>query len=257
MKSDIKPFELYKNIFFVGSSRVSVHVIKTEKGLVMIDTGYNNMYDQIIFSMESLNLNPKDICAIFHTHGHIDHFGCTIEFKKLSGATTYISQIDNDILNGKKNLSWADILGLETLPFFDCDVLVNDGDEFDFGDVKIRAILTPGHTEGVLSFIITMPDNVVAAMHGGVGTNSMNKEYLNQNNLPLSLIDDFLGGIERLKNIKVDLVLGNHPEQNNTVQKLMDIEQGKSVLNKNEWQEFLNNRKERVLNLLNDTIKEQ
>lgn len=44
--SDILPFKMHGNIYFVGSTEVSVHVIKTECGLVMIDTGYPDMYEQ-------------------------------------------------------------------------------------------------------------------------------------------------------------------------------------------------------------------
>lgn len=248
MKSNITPYELYKNIFFVGSTKVSVHIIKTEQGLIMIDTGYPDMLEQIIDSMEILGLDPKDLCAIFHSHAHIDHIGCTIQLKELSGAKTYISVPDNDIVNGKKDLSCAEYVGLDRVPFFDCDVLIEDGDEFDFGDIKIKCLLTPGHTEGVLSFIITLPDGTVAAMHGGVGANTINKKYLTKENLPLSLLDDFLNGVERLKTIDVDLVLGNHPEQNGTTEKIEALQQGKSILNKNEWKEFLDYRKEIVLN---------
>ena len=104
-KSDIQPFQMHHNIYFVGSTRVSVHIIQTEVGLVMLDTGYPDMYEQILDSMDELGLNPKNICAIFHSHGHIDHFGCTDKFKQISGAKTYISAIDNDIVNGKLDLS--------------------------------------------------------------------------------------------------------------------------------------------------------
>ena len=158
-KSDIKPFKMYENIYFVGSTRVSVHVIDTEEGLVVIDTGYPDMYEQISDSFNELGLDLKNICAIFHSHGHIDHFGCTQKLKALSGAKTYISSIDNDIVNGKYDLSWAVELGYERLPAFDCDVLVNDGDIFTFGNTSIRCVLTPGHTEGVLSFFINVKTN--------------------------------------------------------------------------------------------------
>ena len=47
-KSDIKAFNMYGNLYFVGSTRVSVHIIKTEEGLIMIDTGYPDMLDQIL-----------------------------------------------------------------------------------------------------------------------------------------------------------------------------------------------------------------
>ena len=116
LKSDIQPFRIHKNIYFVRSTRVSVHLIKTEYGLVMIDIGFPDMYEQILDSMNELGFNPKDICAIFHSHGHIDHFGCTQKFKELSGAKTYISRIDNDIVNGTLDLSWAKELGYNRLP---------------------------------------------------------------------------------------------------------------------------------------------
>ena len=51
VKSDIKPFKMHENIYFVGSTRVSVHIIDTEDGLVMIDTGYPDMYEQILDRM--------------------------------------------------------------------------------------------------------------------------------------------------------------------------------------------------------------
>lgn len=44
-KSDIPPFKMYGNLYFIGSSRVSVHLIDTAEGLVLIDTGYPQMYN--------------------------------------------------------------------------------------------------------------------------------------------------------------------------------------------------------------------
>ena len=74
-KSDITPFKMHNQIYFVGSTRVSVHIIKTDVGLIMIDTGWPDMYEQILDSMKCLDLDPKDICAIFHSHG--EWFGVT------------------------------------------------------------------------------------------------------------------------------------------------------------------------------------
>ena len=57
--SDIKPFKLYENFCFVGSSKVSVHIIKSDMGLIMIDTGYPFMYEQILNSRLNLHLLPQ------------------------------------------------------------------------------------------------------------------------------------------------------------------------------------------------------
>lgn len=242
IKSDITPFKIYENLYFVGSSRVSVHIIKTKVGLVMIDTGYPDMYEQILDSMCQLGLQAKDICAIFHSHGHIDHFGCTLKFKKLSGAKTYVSQEDNDIINGKYNLSWADELGYVVPQAFDCDVLVGDGECFTFGDTVIRCCLTPGHTDGVLSFFINLDGNkegVIAAMHGGVGMNSMTASFLDKYGLSFDCRDKFKEGLKKLATEKVDIVLGNHPEQNQTNRKLKKVLAGESIIDSDEWKRFL------------------
>ena len=180
-KSDIQPFRMYKNLYFVGAKKVSVHLIDTPDGLVLIDTGYPDMYEQIIDSISYLGFDPKNIYAIFHSHGHIDHFGCT----------------------------------------------------------KICCRLTPGHTAGVLSFFVTFDDGTVAAMHGGIGGNSMTIPFLKKYNLPLDCRDIFVNGLHNLASEKVDFVLGNHPGQSDTLGKLEKIQKDESILNPSEWPEFL------------------
>ena len=242
-KSDIRPFRMYGNLYFVGSSAVSVHVIKTTAGLVMIDAGYPDMYEQILCSMEEVGLNPKDICAIFHSHGHIDHFGCTMRLKAISGAGTYISRIDNAIVNGTYDWSWAKELGLPRAEPFDCDVLVEDGDVFTFGDTTVRCALTPGHTEGVLSFFVNVEEDgksIIAAMHGGIGMNSMTAEFLDSYGFSKDCREIFRRGLHSLKHEKVDLVMGNHPFQNDTEGKLKRLEAGEQAfVDSAEWIRFL------------------
>lgn len=253
VKSDIKPFNMFGNLYFVGSSRVCVHIIKTEVGLLMIDTGYPDMYEQILDSMEELGFDPKDICAIFHSHGHIDHFGCTERLKEISGAKTYVSRIDNDILNGTYDLSWAKELNYDRMPPFNCDVLVEDGDVFTFGKTKIKALLAPGHTQGTLCYFVNIEDgekSIIAGMHGGVGMNSLSRKFLTDYDLPLSLRDDFRAGLHRLVKEHVDLQMGNHAGHNDTAGKCEKVLAGESIVNPNDWCEFLARTEKRLDDLL-------
>ncbi len=253
---ELQAFKMHKNLYFIGSKAVSVHLIDTEEGLVLIDTGYPSMYNLILDNIKKMGFDPKDICAIFHTHGHIDHFGNTQRIVELSGAKTYISRIDNDIVNGKLDLSWAREIGCEPLPFFDCDILMEDGDIFTFGNTQIRCVHTPGHTEGVMSFIITLEnegEKVVAAMHGGIGTNSMTAEFLTKYGLSFDCRDKFREGLKRLSSEKVDLVLGNHPEQSKTKEKMLRVMTGETDLtDKDEWQRFLAYAERRIDYLLKE-----
>ena len=238
--SDIKPHKMYKNLYFVGSTEVSVHLLNTPHGLVIFDTGYPNMYEQILDSIRYLGFDPKNIRAIFHSHGHYDHIGSTIRLKALSGAKTYISREDNDVVNGKLDLSWANEFGVPHLEYFDCDVLVSDGEEFDFGNTRVRCRLTPGHTPGVLSFFITFDDGVVAAMHGGIGMNGLRGDILRKYGLPFELRDIFRKDLHLLADEIVDLVIGNHPYQNDTTGKLERLERGESILDPTRGEEWRN-----------------
>ena len=241
-KTKLQGFCLYKNVYFVSDERVSVHLIDTAKGLVMIDTGYPNMLEVILENIKKVGLSVKDICAIFHSHGHIDHFGCTNEFVEMSGAKTYISRIDNDILNGTLDLSWAKELNCRLPAPFSCDVLIEDGDVFDFGDTTVRCVHTPGHTAGTMSFFITLPDGTVAGMFGGIGSNSMRSAFLKRYGLSFDCRRQFKESIDKLQSEKVDLVLGNHPDQSSTLEKMIRIFGGDTnVADPKEWHAFLEN----------------
>ena len=242
MKENIKlqPFRMHANLYFIGSEAVSVHLLDTKSGIVIIDTGYPQMRELILSNIEKMGFSPKCICAIFHSHGHIDHYGNTRELVALSHAKTYISRIDNEIVNGNLDLSWARELNLAPIEPFLCDVLIEDGQIFDFGDTIIRCVHTPGHTAGVMSFIITLNDGTVAAMHGGIGMNSMQSAFLRRYGLSFECRQQFKDALRKLSCEKVDFVLGNHPEQNGTVEKMRKILDGEAnILDGNEWQAFL------------------
>lgn len=89
---------------------------------------------------------------LLHTHAHIDHVGATEELRRCCNART---AIHGDDLPLTKTLGrQAAFLGLEPVeqPTFD-DLLV-DADEIPIGKGKVKALHTPGHTHGSMSFVI-------------------------------------------------------------------------------------------------------
>mgnify|MGYP003312012761 CR=1 FL=1 len=183
VKSDIPAFRMYGNIYFVGSRKVSVHVLKTEVGLVMIDTGYPDMYEQILDSMHSVGLDEKDICAIFHSHGHIDHLGGARALRDLTGAKIALGAADRQYANGELDLSYAEELNMSYKETFEPDILLKDGDEITLGNTTVRAVATPGHTPGAMSFFFDVTDGKEtfrAGLHGGMGINTMCKAFLDK-----------------------------------------------------------------------------
>lgn len=122
---------------------------------IMIDAGYN--YDRLAEKMQWLHINPKEIKEILVTHQDTDHVGAIKKGSDelFSDATIYIGKVENEYLEGHKHrkVFW----GLTTLPQVVIDnqkVLIEDGQVFYIGNIKVEAILVPGHTWGHLVYLI-------------------------------------------------------------------------------------------------------
>ena len=122
---------------------------------IMIDAGYN--YDRLAEKMQWLGINSKDIKEILVTHQDTDHVGAIEQGSDelFKDATIYIGNIENEYLEGRRHrkVFW----GLTTLPqviINNPKILVEDGQIFYIGNIKIEAFLVPGHTWGHLVYLV-------------------------------------------------------------------------------------------------------
>jgi len=81
------------------------------------------------------------------------------------------------------------------VPDFVADILIDDGDTLRIPGRTVRAVLTPGHTDGHLSFaaehdgIVFTGDHVLPVIFSGVGLGSR---------LQVDPIGDFLTSLDRI-----------------------------------------------------------
>lgn len=239
----VKPFKIFGNLYFVGTEPASTHLIDTGDGLIVIDPGYPHTFEYVLCSMHELGFSEKDVKIIINTHGHIDHFGATKELVSLSGAKTYIGRPDADVANGKLPLSWANELGMEYTTAFEPDVLLDDGDVIKLGNTEILCKSAPGHTIGTMAFFFDVTDGKTtykAAMHGGIGQNSMKNEYLLRYGLSLKTREMFTPAVMKFIDYPVDITLGNHCYNNDTVGKSLRMTKDfNPFIDKTEWKRFL------------------
>ena len=122
---------------------------------IMIDAGYN--YDRLEEKMGWLDIDPSSIEHILITHQDTDHVSAVeVDSDGLfQDATIYLSEIENRYLTGevRRRVSFH----LYKLPMVKTDnkkVLLQDGQVLQFGDIKVEAILCPGHTFGHMVYLV-------------------------------------------------------------------------------------------------------
>src|SRR3954470_17828982 len=96
---EIAPFKVMDNLYYVGPGTVSVWLIPTSQGLILIDAAQEPYVDKILENIKTLGFDPKNIKYILLTHGHLDHFGGATKIQKASGgARIALSEADWDFM---------------------------------------------------------------------------------------------------------------------------------------------------------------
>ena len=122
---------------------------------IMIDAGYN--YERLEEKMGWLDISPSSIDEILLTHLDTDHVGAVEKDSEgiFKSAKLYIGETESKYLTGE--LRRRVLFKLYKLPKVDIEneiELLQDGDVFYIGDIKVEAILVPGHTLGHLVYLI-------------------------------------------------------------------------------------------------------
>jgi len=112
---------------------------------VVIDPG--DEADRILLSLAESKLKLK---YILNTHGHFDHVAANKKMKDATGADLIIHALDAPML-GQISAS-ATMWGLSADDSPPPDRTVAEGDIINFGNLSLKVIHTPGHTQGGISF---------------------------------------------------------------------------------------------------------
>jgi len=256
----VEPFQIFGNLYFVGTIPASTHLIDTGDGLIIIDPGYPQSLYLVIDNIYRLGFQVKDIKYIVCTHGHYDHLGAARALSELTGAKTFLGKEDVTYANGTVDLTWAKKLNAVYHEAFEPDVLLSHNDTIQLGNAEILCKSAPGHTPGTMAFFFDVTDGTQtlrAAMHGGVGRNSMKKEYLDENHISYEIREKFIPAIDAIIDEPVDILLGNHVGNNDTIGKSrIKTDTYNPFIDASAWKAFLTLTKEKFYQMMEEEKNE-
>ena len=248
-----KPFKVIENVYFVGNTWVSVYLIDTPEGLILIDCAYEENLYLLIDSIRGLGFDPKDIRHLLISHGHFDHCGAARQLQEMSNCEIWINEKDAYFFTERRDL----IAFEDRVPEFRIDHYYDSDQSICFGGMTIWPVPCPGHTPGTTSFFFEVEHEgrkLTVAMHGGLGTNTLSKEDLLTNGWPLGFQQGYLDMLRQMKRRSVDVLIPSHAGHAKTYPffdiAAQDDGTGNGFIRPNAWREMLEIKEQEMLALL-------
>jgi metallo-beta-lactamase class B len=206
-----EPFRIVGNIHYVGAANIASYLITTPEGHILIDTGMKEMHEVIKNNVAKLGFKTADIKIMLSSHAHFDHIEGHAMMQKLTGARVMAMVGDAEALSAGKDNSALGAIGWEPVKV---DRVLKHGDTVSLGGTTLRALHTPGHTQGATTWITTVEDNGRRYTVGFLGGTTPNGGVpLIDNPRHKSVIEDTQRTFQTLKGERPpDIYLVGHPQ---------------------------------------------
>jgi glyoxylase-like metal-dependent hydrolase (beta-lactamase superfamily II) len=141
---------------------IAAYLIPYSGGAILVDPGPGSTLETVKEALAVHHLTPAKVTHVLLTHIHLDHAGAAGWFAR-QGAKILVHpagapHMENPerllassrrIYGDRMESTWGEFLSVPK----DKLVIPLDGEVFDFGEVRIKALHTPGHAEHHISYI--------------------------------------------------------------------------------------------------------
>lgn len=149
------PARLYGNTWYVGTCTVSVLLVTSPQGHVLVDAATGEAAPAILANIRALGFRPEDVRWIVTSHEHYDHVGGLAALAKATGAKVALSAPAAAVIATGKvdpaDSQYADLKDRDFAPV-QADRIVEAGDVVQVGPLRMTMMATPGHTSGSSSW---------------------------------------------------------------------------------------------------------
>jgi metallo-beta-lactamase class B len=223
-REPFEPFQIADNLYYVGSRGISSFLLIGTEGSVLIDTGLESSVPLVRASIEKLGFKLTDIRVLLSSHAHFDHVAGHAEMQRLTGARVMALGDDAQALASGKDLS---ALGGPGWTPVKVDRVLADGEVVSLGNLSLTANHTPGHTKGCTTWTTQVSLDGASRDVVFIGGTSINAGVrLLGNTQHPKIAEDYGRTFERLRSLKAQIFLAQHPRMFGMEAKLQRLREG-------------------------------
>ncbi len=212
----VSPERIFGNSYLVGFAGLSVALIDTGEGLVLVDGALPQSAAAVLANVRALGFDPKDIKFILSTEPHWDHAGGLAALARDTGATVVASKRGAEGLRTGKHasddpqLAYGGSWPAVTTPIR----IMKDSEVLPLGTARITARATPGHTMGSMSWSWqacegkTCKEIVFAASLNPVSAD----DYRFSSAAGAPFVAGFARSYRTMDRLKCDMLITAHPD---------------------------------------------
>lgn len=209
------PYQVFDNLYWLGTRQHSSWALKTSAGLIIIDTNFAwATQPEILDGLAKLKLDARDIKYVILSHAHGDHDQGVATLQSKFGAKVVMGGPDwdttlqraPDVAGGVPKRGPGDI------------AVGPEGTKVTLGDTAVDVIFTPGHSPGTLSYVFPVKDKgetVMVAYSGGTLTGAFGTDGKRW--------DEYIDSQKRIARAAsaagASVILSNHSEYDNAYTK--------------------------------------
>jgi glyoxylase-like metal-dependent hydrolase (beta-lactamase superfamily II) len=142
--------EVIPNVFvFYPVDKGSNCFLLIGKKTAVIDSGLKSSEKDLIEFLQAVDIEPREVDLVLHTHGHCDHFAADNLFKN---AEIWMHEFDAAHVNSKDHIFTASEL-YENNFFPEIKKFFKEEQVFELKPFELEVLFTPGHTKGSVCFL--------------------------------------------------------------------------------------------------------
>ncbi|NJS15153.1 MAG: subclass B3 metallo-beta-lactamase [Sphingopyxis sp.] len=226
------PARIFGNTYYVGTCGISVLLVTSPEGHVLIDGATEEAVPSILANIRTLGFDPKDVKYIVGSHEHIDHMGGFAALKTVTGAKLLVSAMARNVLEtGRTDPADPQHRIIDdmrpvavdgTLTFDPEPGMIITGEPTRV--MSLRPHFTPGHTSGGTSWTWQSCDGPNCAIFAYIDSlSAVARDDYRFTDHP-DRVAPFRETFARVNKMPCDILVTPHPSVSNLFQSLAGAE---------------------------------